>query len=48
MGALFHYWIKRRARFKRNILSRKDDYAYNCQLWKENSLTFSKLQRYYL
>ena len=24
MGALCHYWIKRRARFKRNILSRKD------------------------
>jgi hypothetical protein len=24
MGALFHYWIKKRARFKRNILSQKD------------------------
>jgi hypothetical protein len=23
-GALCHYWIKRRARFKRNILSQKD------------------------
>ena len=24
IGAVFHFWIKRRARFKRNILSQKD------------------------
>jgi hypothetical protein len=33
---------KKRARFKRNILSQKKmlDYAYNCQLWKENTDVF--------
>jgi hypothetical protein len=40
MGALCHYWIKRRARFKRNILSRKDARlcmeltALERQLWR--------------
>ena len=48
-GRSFNFWIKNVPVLNKIFCHEKmPDDAYNLQLWKENTLTFPKLQRYYL